>query len=235
MRKDEIRYFTFPLELLQDAFSDIRKVCEVCVHYSIYAKALEYAKLKNKSVDKHFVEMAIYYYGFGFSDTYKELEISNHFYYSMIEGPAKVKVSLRKEIVIDYLKNEKSEFEIVSLLAFAALRSMIQTKSFYKTNNEQVLARMAGFSKASDCKVLPFQLQVYTKRYHMDKLKSELCRNWNLVLYGIHTKGFFVSFKLTYEQLVRIVESKRASTVDKLAREKQKEILKKILSEIHGK
>ena len=37
--KNETRFITFPVALLRDAFTDIKKVCDNAVNYAIYAKA----------------------------------------------------------------------------------------------------------------------------------------------------------------------------------------------------
>ncbi|MBK6936360.1 MAG: hypothetical protein IPH18_05365 [Chitinophagaceae bacterium] len=60
--------------------------------------------------------------------------------------PKSPKTSINTEMIFDCYKNEKSEFEIVAFLAFAAIRSILQKQSYSKITNEYLIGRMSGNS-----------------------------------------------------------------------------------------
>lgn len=130
--------------------------------------------------------------------------------------------SINKDIIFDFYKNDKSEFEIVCFLAFAALRSIIQTKPYCKITNGFLLARMAGLRSSKDITRIPDAIKKYDNRYQLDKIKKELQNAWGLKLYARYTRGFYVSFKMNkYEDLVYEVEKRRKSNIEKLRKETQ--------------
>ena len=66
----------------------------------------------------------------------------------------------------------KTEFEIVVFIAFAAIRSILQRQPYTKITNEYLIGRMAGNSKAGE--PIPDRLFKYNKRHQLDKIKMEL-------------------------------------------------------------
>jgi hypothetical protein len=63
---------------------------------------------------------------------------------SSVRGP---KTSITKKMLIDFNKNEKEEFEVVTFLAFAAIKSILQRQKCTKITNKYLLGRMAGNAK----------------------------------------------------------------------------------------
>ena len=45
-----VKFLTFPIEFLSEAFSDIQKVCDNILDYSIYVQSLKY----EKNIDSEF-------------------------------------------------------------------------------------------------------------------------------------------------------------------------------------
>lgn len=126
--------------------------------------------------------------------------------YSSIPNNAP-KTSILMDIVFDFYKNYKTDFEIDCFLAFAALRSILQTKPYAKCTNAYLLARMAG--NAGVDAPLPEWVRKYQHRYHVDKIKKELQINWGLKLYADHVRGFYVSFSMELTDLVFQAEKRR--------------------------
>jgi hypothetical protein len=141
------------------------------------------------------------------------------------------KTSINKDIIFDFYKNEKTEFEVVVFLAFAAIRSILQRQPFVKVTNEYLLGRMAGNAKKGDA--LPYWLEIYKTRYQLDKIKNELQLNWGLKLYANHVRGFYVSFKMDIRTLAFHVEKRRKKTRERELAAIKKEAKEMAIAEIY--
>ena len=66
-------------------------------------------------------------------------------------------------------------------------------------------------------------MQKYSMRYHIDNVLLELQTNWGLKLYSDHSRGFYLSFTKSLEELAVInIESKSKSKAKLLSQEKAK-------------
>lgn len=66
-------------------------------------------------------------------------------------------------------------------------------------------------------------MQKYSMRYHIDNVLLELQTNWGLKLYSDHSRGFYLSFTKSLEELAVIsLESKSKSKVKSLSQERAK-------------
>jgi hypothetical protein len=55
----------------------------------------------------------------------------------------------------------------------------------------------------------------------MRKIKFELSQSWGLTTYSRYTRGFYVSFTLSLEELVFEAEKRRKSLKEKQARQRE--------------
>jgi hypothetical protein len=152
------------------------------------------------------------------------------------EGLSKkpVMTGISENMLSDYMENEKTGSEIASLLAFLAIKSILGKKSFCRITSEFLLCRMAGYDSKNEMIEIPEVLKKYQIRWHMDSLKQSLKNNYGLRIYGRYTRGFFVSFKLSEEQLIRQVETKRKKYLEKTQKDEQIKAVKKVLTELYG-
>jgi len=139
------------------------------------------------------------------------------------------KCGIRSKMILDFYLNEKKEFEAISFLAFCAIRSIVQDNDCCLITNKYLMARMAGEASTKDCIALPELLESYTKRYRMDKLKEELQNNWGLKLYGIYTRGFYVSFKMDLDELGPHVKRISSKNIAQKKNAERREIKQKIM------
>ena len=66
-------------------------------------------------------------------------------------------------------------------------------------------------------------MQKYSMRYHIDNVLLELQMNWGLKLYSDHSRGFYLSFTKSLEELAVInIESKSKNKAQILSQEKAK-------------
>jgi hypothetical protein len=70
----------------------------------------------------------------------------------------------------------------------------------------------------------------YTNEYQTKKIKTELQYSWGLVHYARWTHGFYVSFKLSLEELIFEAEKRRKSVKEKQRKREEKETLDRVLS-----
>ncbi len=121
---------------------------------------------------------------------------------------------LSTNLLFDYLKNEKNEFEIAQLLAYMAIRSIIGKSQYGKTNKQHIVARMFGFSsiKAMPSELTPAIKQLvckYNLRYHIDKLLQQLELNWHVETYSNYMRGLYVGIGISKEMLAIAAETKK--------------------------
>lgn len=124
-------------------------------------------------------------------------------------------VGLSLKLYWEYYENEKSEFEKVTLLAYLAMKSIVQNKAYYKLENKFWYSRMDGNVTSCEPEQLPDSLRAYLTEHFSKRLRRELVDNWGLTTYSRYTRGFYVSFQLTLEGLIYEAEKKRKAMQDK--------------------
>jgi hypothetical protein len=220
MNKDEVRYLLFPIELLQG--SDIKKACDKALDYGIYRKALDFAD-ESEVMPQH-IEQSMKYFGLiggNMADMAKSGKIL--FDTFSLKNPM---LSINKEKLMQYYKEEKTAFEVLVFRAECAIRSILGTKPYTKVTNDYLIARMYGFRNVADFQnneshVLP--------RYQLDKIKLELQIHWYLIYYSRQTRGFYVSYSLPLEKLIYHAELNRATYKAKELKRTKDEAYKKAM------
>ncbi len=145
------------------------------------------------------------------------------------------KVGINTKTYWDYKNNYKSEFEKISLLAFLAIKSILQQKAYCKIGNKFWLARMDG--KASSCEFteLSASIRKYSTEYQIRKIKNSLVDNWNLVTYSRYNRGFYVSLKLPLEKLAFEAEKQRANIKNKKRKDEIKQAYLNAMKQLNDK
>ncbi len=119
-------------------------------------------------------------------------------------------------LLFDFRDNPKSEFEIMQLCAFIAIKSILGIKNAVKTNKNHIQSRIFGYASI---KHLPTEFNEVTKalynkyshRYHIDKVLQHLELNWNIITYSNNLRGLYlaVNNKMNIEQLALLAETKK--------------------------
>ncbi len=228
----DTRFFTFPVELLRGAFTNIAGVCSDAINYAVYS----YCNAKDKTPDEAFEF-------FGISGNSDAAFTRGEVLYNSFDRP--VLVSVNKDVIFDFYKNPKTDFEIAVFCAFCGLRSIIGRKPFAKTNNGLLLARMFGYATAKEFEALRHKPAYYKDyfsttqkvRYQLTEkiIKRELSLSWGLKYYSNHSKGFYVSFSLEFESLVLHAEHSRKSSLLKQQQEEQKRVIEQVKKQVRGK
>ncbi|MFA5300198.1 MAG: hypothetical protein WC389_18580 [Lutibacter sp.] len=135
-------------------------------------------------------------------------------------------VGIEKNMLFDYYKNEKSDFDIICLGTFLGIRSILGTKQYCKTNKALIHARLFGYITAKElpAKLTPIEKK-YQIRWHMDKVLIELQTNWFLKLISNHQRGMYISFDLSLDELaVKSEANKQLSKIKQFKETKRKAI-----------
>jgi hypothetical protein len=222
MEKD-VRYFNFPIELLSDFLNDGSKVLNNISDYALYSHSLnmEYGdELECMKASQIFFKITC-------SNIEKSLNNGKQLFDSI--RPNSPMVGINLTIFWDYYKNDKSEFDKACLLAFLAIKSILNKKPYCKIDNRFLLARMDGKAKSCDFDSLSSSIYKYANEYQTKKIKYQLSEYWNLITYSRYTRGFYVSFSLSLDELVYEAEKRRKSVKEKQKRQLQNEAVKNAL------
>jgi hypothetical protein len=191
-------YMNFPITVLKGAFKDIRGTIEKIMYYAIYKHSLMYdfgdeAKNMKASAD---------FYRVGLSDIETSIRYGREIYESIKKDTPSVSIDI--EMLCSYYNTPKTEAE-----------SILGNKAYTKTNKSLISARMFGMagSALANTQEQDYSteqlMKKYSKRYHMDNILLELQTNYGLKLYSSHSRGFYLSFSKTIDDLTVIsTESK---------------------------
>ena len=116
-------------------------------------------------------------------------------------------VMIRKEMIFDFYKNDKSEFEKVLFSTYAGIRSIVGRNKFCQTTQDMIFYRMVG-AKNNDAlneilkdKKVKAIYQKYNVRYWRDKILNELlARNFLTSKVAIKRRTY-LSTSLNYKEL----------------------------------
>ena len=228
--KANARYLNFPVQLLEGFMIDSKKVLHNIMDYAVYAHSED--NLEHGDDEERFKASAKYFkIKFGnFGQAYENGEI---LYNSL--GAGNPMVGIDSTMLFDYYKNYKTDFQKVCLLGYLGLRSILLNKPYCKITNDNWLSRMDGKAKKHAKHDISADIQKYHTEYQTKKIKNELALNWNLVTYSHYTRGFYVSFKLTLDQLVFQVEKKRKAYKENQLKIATQEARKKALAKLKNK
>jgi hypothetical protein len=236
--KDKPKYFNFPITLLNGIFEDKVRVLDDIIYFALYAHSLKMDadELYNNTELSKFKSASEYYgvtLGGNEQSIKSKLKQGKQLSDSIPKKSPRVGVNI--QIWWDFYKNDKSEFDIASLCAFLALKSILGEKPYCKTNNLYLWSRMTGNGKSiKDISELPEVVQKYANEYQTVKLKTALRNGWGLITYSRYTRGFYVSFKLNLPALVMEAEKRRKSTKEKQYRQREKDVVRLVLQTLNN-
>ena len=219
----EQRFFNFPIMMLQgvlEGWKDKKDFLKDVLFYHIenHAQKLEDLNEYEETEVQRFKRSAEYW-GVKMSGN---IERSHERGAELLEEfeKSKVFVGISTEIFWNFYQNEKTQFEWECLVAFLALKSILGKKTFCKSNNALLYARMSGNESVTDLHSLTLS------RFHRDKIILKLEIEWNLKYYSRYTKGFYFGIDTTLQDLIFFAEDRRESFKAKELKKSKAEILK---------
>lgn len=228
--KNDERYFNFPIQLLKGFMIDDTGVLNNICDYAIYENSLKLvlgeSEIENMKDSAKFFNLTL-------GSEKKSLENGKSLYNNVPQISPKVGLNL--SIFWDFAKNDKSEFDRICLLGFLAIKSILQKNTYCKIDNKFWLSRMDGKPKSvNDYSELSNEIREYANEYQTKKIKTALRDNWGLVTYSRYTRGFYISYSLTLEQLIYEAEKRRKTTKENQYKQQEKEALKNVLERLTG-
>jgi hypothetical protein len=213
----EKRFLHFPVLMLKDLYVNSVNFCNNVFDVGIflYSKKLRGTEVKRYKDALKFLRITQY-----------NIEVAIINAKSILNNmPCKYPiVGIERDMLFDYYKNTKDEFELLCLGAFLAIKSILGTKPYCKTNKALIHARMFGYSSMKDLPLKLTSLQERCKiRWHMDKILIELQMNWYLKIISSHHRGMYVTFDLSLDELAAVIVKDRQQTkIQQLRDAKQK-------------
>ena len=229
MSKENAEYLNFPIQLLSGFMINTSSVLNDILHYSIYSHTLKLDQ--GTALQK--IKASADYFNVTLGSEKKCLENGKTLFNRIPKNSPLTGLSL--PMFWDFYKNEKSEFDKICLLAFLGIKSILFNKPYCKATNLYLWARMDGKTNTIVwVSELSNEVRKYANRYQTENIKNELILNWNLIYYSRYTRGFYVSFKMSLEDLIFEAEKKRKSIKENHQKQLQKVALKKALERLNG-
>jgi hypothetical protein len=219
------KYFNAPIELYSGFMVDTDQVLRRVMCYALYEWTEKYADMRFKGTMDFFkVE----------GNAVMLENIGREVYHKHSPGPPPM-TGISTEVYWNFRsEEEKSDLDKATLLAFLALKSIVGTKPYMKINNDLLLSRMDGKRRSVKPEAISKEIQAFSKRYWLDKIKDELVNSWNVTFFSKNMRGFYVSLTLNPEQLAyyAIKNSREKKSAAKTA---QDQAYQKALDVINGK
>lgn len=213
------KYLNVPVPMLKDLHSNSKRFFDDAFDVGLYL----YSKTLTGSEEKRYKD-SLHFFGITQRNFKNGIVTAKQF---LNRIPDKYPtIGIEKDMLFDYYKNDKSDFDIICLSAFLGIRSILGKKPYDKTNKSLIHARMFGYNTAKELPVELTPLQEkYKIRWHMDKLLEELQINWHLKVLWNHNRGFYLSFDLSFDEMAAIIEKdKQIFKIQQLKELKKKAI-----------
>ncbi len=244
----QVKYFNFPIQLLEGFLEDSKSCLENIISYSVCYHA--FFTYEVSEVDEHNE------YEPDPSDESKlndyRIKAAMRFYHINIDGYSYLKetglvlldsvpkdspkTGLNVSIFWDYFNNHKTEFEKAVLLCHLALKSIVMNRKYAKTQNLFMWSRMNGNTKSiKSIDSLDSLLHKYTKPYQRQKIIDSLRLEWGLSYYGERSRGFYFSYQLDFKDLALAAEKKKKSRRLENMKKEQREIAAEVRKGLNSK
>lgn len=198
------KYFNIPIALFKS--KDLKDILSNGVRYAVYAHSQLMLFEGNE------FKSAANFLGVSFNNLDSAEECGKQLFDLYQNSP---KAGVNSSIFWDYYNNDKSEYQIDCFRAYCATRSIIGEKAYCKSNKALIHARMFGYSSSKELpKKLSKHQEKYTIRYHMDKVLLSLQHDWYLKLVSQHSRGLYISYDLSLEDLMVHEEKSKKKTKD---------------------
>ena len=155
---------------------------------------------------------------------------------------SRAKTSISRKTYWEWLNNIENESDNAKLLLLAhlAVKSIVGPKKYTITNNDLLLARMAGDSvprykthKGEKVLILPPHIKPINTRRKLEQLRDDLGR-YHVATWGQQgLRGFAVSTKLTEVELAHMIATNGEKSKAQ-RRKERKELVKAKLKELQG-
>lgn len=214
-------YYNFPIQLIHNLFHDTENCFTNIINYSVYfdfkkSGLLDYSSFVTSKHSHCIIEL----------DKCLGQQLNDSLEREGLTG-------IKHESVKNYLSFEIDTKSLVKLSVHLAWKSIIGTKKYIKTNNSLLIARMHGvISSNNNYKLNPLISEYKNSKYKISKLKRSACDSFEWTYSSYHSRGYYISNKISLKQLIKIEENNRPKNKEKNRKLKEKELRKEVLEEI---
>lgn len=228
--KNDIKYLNFPVSMLSGFMDNPKKVISNIMDYAVYEHSL---KLDLNEDEVARFKDAAKWYGIKFGNIENAFDNGEQLFEYLDQYSHKPMVGISKEMAFEYYKNGKDEFQLISLLAFLGIKSIVGKKAYCNISNISWLSRMAGYSrKVNHTDELPKPIRKYATKYYTGKIKKELQLNWYVKAY--HKRGTYFSFDLSIENLAFEVEKRSKKNKERVLQNEKAKAKQNALKRLYG-
>lgn len=221
-------YYNFPIQLVQGFMEDSKQSLLNISHYCIYRIFYENFEKYDGTFTGY--QRACTDFGMEYKNVADAYKNGMELYNATIDKSPMVGMS--SSIYWDYFTNEKTEFEKICLLGDLAFKSILGAKSYIKLDNKYWFSRIDGSVKSIDKELISDKVRRFLNEYQTKKIKNELIANWGLASYSRYNRGFYVSYKMTLDDLAYHAEKIRKSSRDKKIKEEVQSAHEKALERL---
>lgn len=202
-------YINFPVQLLKGFLTNPKNQLSDMLDYAVYvhSKKMEYSEGVSA------FKASAKYYGVTYPDLTKSHKVGVDLYKKY--GASCPMAGMKLTMWWEYYNGQKSEHQLLYLIGFLALRSILGDSTYCKTENSLFFSRMDGQVKKVEIEALSKDIAKYCATKHKAnywavKIKDEIY-GWGLKSYSWKTRGFYITTKLSIDELVFEAEKKRDS------------------------
>lgn len=193
------QFFNFPVELVKGMIQNRKATLEKIATYCVFRHHEDYMTLGYD--EKKFQESARYF-GITFANLEYSYILGDQLYDEILPGGPIM--GLNMELFWDFYYNHKTDFEIITLLGFLSVKSILGRRKYCKIYKDFLFSRMDGNrGKVAEFKLSP-SIKKYSSRHFYRKLKETLENGWGLLEFSHRTRGSYISFdsRMNLRQLI---------------------------------
>lgn len=197
--KDKDRFLDFPIVLLKEFLDDYMKCLSDIYCYAVFKMVY--------SEEARFEDLQEFVDVFGhdhYSEWTKAVEVNGRQLYDSFVGTKHVWTGIHIETWLKFMRSNRSEFDIVCLLAYLSLKSIVQMdKLKFSISNEFLMSRMAGSERSIPIEQVPITIQKHLKNKSRKKsrLFEVLEDSYGVVRPSGNTRGIVCSLTLSKKEL----------------------------------
>lgn len=210
------RFLNFPIVLLQGFLEDHKSCIVNIFRYSVFEMVYS-GEARFKSIDEFMFEFELPIN----NDFIPTIEKQGREFFDSCAGMNYPRTGIHIDTLLRF-NTERTEFDLVCLLLFLALKSIVQKKPFCNAKNPLILARMAGFPK-SDAIIpenITFWMNCESRRR---KVFAEVEKHYKVVR-AYKSRGVTFSInKLNQVELELAIMKQKDAKTDRQATERKQE------------
>jgi len=192
----ELQYINFPVSFLRKR--DLKSVLEQALQFCSYE-----TMVLNK-YDKSYFNSLVEKLGLSEVDFEYDLYASSKRLYE--ENVKSIRCGVNIDVFRNYLRTSKDDLNI-EFRAYCSTKAILGKKVYKKTRFKEIFSLMFGYISIDD--ISPesrLLLSKYESTRSMKRTLDKLEEKWHLSVYSLHSRGMYISYKLSPVDLIVEVE-----------------------------